>query len=52
MGSLNELQIQLEISLNLKYLKENSFKRFYESSREVERMLSSLIRKINTKDAD
>ena len=52
MGSLYELQTQLEISFNLKYLKENSFKRFYESSREVERMLSSLIRTINTKSTN
>lgn len=52
MGSLYELQTQLEISLNLKYLKEKDFKRFFESSREVERMLSSMIRKINTKETD
>ena len=52
MGSLYELQTQLEISLNLKYLKADDFKKFYESSREVERMLSSLIRKMNTKDCD
>lgn len=49
MGSLYELQTQLEISVNLKYLKTDGFKRFYESSREVERMLSSLTRKMNTK---
>lgn len=52
MGSLYELQTQLDISLNLKYLEENSFKSFYESSREVERMLSSLIRKINAGESD
>ncbi len=52
MGSLYELQTQLEISLNLKYFKEKSYKELYESSREVERMLSSLIRKISTKDTD
>ena len=50
--SLYELQTQLEISLNLKYFKENTFKSFYESSREVERMLSSLIRTINTKSTN
>ena len=52
MGSLYELQTQLEISLDLKYLKADDFKRFYESSREVERMLSSLTRRLNTKDGD
>jgi four helix bundle protein len=50
MGSLYELQTQLEISLNLKYLKADDFKKFYESSREVERMISSMIRKISLGD--
>ena len=48
-GSLYELQTQLEISFNLRYLNEVVFERMYESSREVERMLSSLIRKVSTK---
>lgn len=52
MGSLYELQTQLEISLNLKYLEANGFRKFYESSREVERMMSSMIRKISTKGTD
>ena len=47
MGSLFELQTQLEICLNLKYLPENNHSEMYEQSREVERMLSSLIRKLN-----
>ena len=49
MGSLYELQTQLEISLNLKYLKKVDFNKFYESSREIERMLGSMIRKITVK---
>ncbi len=45
-GSLYEIQTQLEISLNLSYLSESRFNEIYEQSREIERMLSSLIRKI------
>jgi len=45
-GSLYELQTQIEITLNLGYLKQNVFDVLYESSREIERMLSSLIRKL------
>ena len=52
MGSLYELQTQLEISLNLNYLEAKGFKKFFESSREVERMMSSMIRKISTKGTD
>ena len=47
-ASLYELQTQLEISLNLLYLKKWDFDRLYESSREIERMLSSLAKKVNT----
>jgi four helix bundle protein len=46
-GSLFELQTQLEIARNLKFLSEESFSLLFELSREIERMLSSLIRKIN-----
>ena len=46
-GSLYELQTQMEISSKLEYLKRADFDRLYESSREVERMLSSLSRKLN-----
>ena len=45
-GSLYETQTQLEIALNLEYLSSDEFKRVYELSREIERMLSSLCRKI------
>jgi len=45
-GSLYELQTQAEIALNLRYLKKSDFDKLYESSREIERMLSSLVRKL------
>lgn len=48
-GSLYELQTQLEICLNLQYLNKSNFDKLYESSREIERMLSSLTRKLNDK---
>ena len=47
MGSLFEIQTQLEISKNLGSLFESRFKELYESSREIERMLSSLINKLS-----
>ena len=46
MGSLCELQTQLEISRNLEYITEEIFDENYEASREIERMLSSLIAKL------
>lgn len=46
LSSLFELQTQLEISWNLEYLKKDRFEIIYEDTREIERMLSSLIRKI------
>jgi four helix bundle protein len=49
MGSIFEMQTQLEISKNLKFLSESNFNELFESSREIERMLSSLISKINNK---
>lgn len=48
-ASLFELQTQLEISSNLEYISKESFDRLYEESREIERMLSSLIRKLKEK---
>ncbi len=45
-GSLYETQTQLEIALNLEYLSGDEFKMIYELSREIERMLSSLCKKI------
>ena len=48
LGSLFELQTQAEISLNLKFISKESYKEIDELSREIERMLSSLIRKIKS----
>ncbi len=48
-GSLYELQTQLEICLNLEYLQKSTFESVYEKSREIERMLSSLIRSVGKK---
>lgn len=45
-SSLFEVQTQLEIAKNLSFLKENDFNLLYENTREIERMLSSYIRKI------
>jgi four helix bundle protein len=46
-GSLFELQTQLEIARNLGFLAEESFSVLFEFSKEIERMLSSLIKKVN-----
>ena len=46
-GSLYELQTQIEISMNLNYLKRANFDELYEYSREIERMLGSLIGKLS-----
>jgi len=45
-GSLYEIQTQIEIALNLDYLKKSEFDPLYLQSREIERMLSSLIQKV------
>ena len=46
LSSLFELQTQIEIAYNLKFLKEENFNKLYENTREIERMLTSFIRKI------
>ncbi len=46
LSSLFELQTQIEIAYNLKFLKEENFNKLYENTREVERMLTSFIKKI------
>ncbi len=46
LGSLYELQTQLEIAANLGYLERSRFDDLYEKSREIERMLSSLHQKL------
>jgi four helix bundle protein len=48
-SSLYEMQTQIEIALNLGYLLKSNFEKAYESSREIERMLSSLTRRIKDK---
>jgi len=49
-GSLFEMQTQLEIAKNISYLKEYDFNNLYEDSREVERMLVSFIKKIKDRN--
>ena len=46
MGSLFELETQIEISRNLRYLNTDEFGTLDSNCREVERMLSSLIRSL------
>ena len=45
-GSLYEMQTQLEIALNLEHIPKISFQDLDEKSREVERMLNSLIKRV------
>lgn len=47
LGSLYELQTQLEISKNLNYLDEDEFHKLFNDSREIEVMLCSFIKSIN-----
>ena len=47
-GSLNQLQTQLEIAKKLEYLTEFEFNSLYENTREIERMLLSLVSKIRS----
>lgn len=49
LASLFELQTQIEFSYNLEYVSKEKFKKLNEQSREIERMLSSLIRKLKQK---
>lgn len=46
MGSIFELQTQLEIARNLQFLSEDNYKKVFDLTREIEAMLTSLIRKI------
>ena len=48
MGSVYELQTQMEIARNLEYVPAEEYEENYEASREVERMLSSLITKLKS----
>ena len=49
-GSLFEMQTQLEIAKNIEYLTEKEFNNLYEDSREVERMLVSFINKVKERN--
>ncbi|WP_026713921.1 four helix bundle protein [Flavobacterium daejeonense] len=49
-GSLFELQTQLEIAKNINYLNENEFNNIFEDSREIERMLVSFIKKLKERN--
>ena len=46
-GSIYELQTQLEISANLKYIAVETYSEHNEKLQEIERMVSSLIKKIS-----
>ena len=46
LGSIFEMQTQLEIAKNITYIKEEEFNNLYEDSREIERMLVSFIKKL------
>lgn len=45
-SSLFEMQTQLEISKNINYLNETAFNELHENTRELERILTSFIKKI------
>lgn len=47
-SSLFEYQTQLEISKNVQFLNETEFNNLYQDSRELEAMIVSFARKINT----
>ena len=49
-ASLFEMQTQIEIAFNLKYLTELQFNNIYEASRELERMMCSFIRKVKERN--
>ena len=46
-GSIFELQTQIEIAFNLKYLSVEIFDNLFNASKEIELMLLSLAKKIN-----
>jgi four helix bundle protein len=48
-GSLFELQTQIEIAFNLSFIPESDFTVIFESTREIDRMMSSLIQKLKIK---
>jgi four helix bundle protein len=46
-GSLFELQTQIEIAFNLNYISQYIFDEIFEKAKELDRMLVSLIKRIN-----
>jgi four helix bundle protein len=46
-GSLFELQTQIEIAVNLKYLAAEKFEALFNAAKEIEYMLIALLKKIN-----
>src|SRR5210317_2242338 len=46
LSSLFEFQTQIETAFNLKFLNEYNFNKLYENTQEIERMLTSFIKKI------
>lgn len=48
-GSLFEVQTQIEIAFNLSFIPESDFTMIFESTREIDRMMSSLIQKLKIK---
>jgi four helix bundle protein len=49
-GSLFEMQTQLEIAKNIQYLNDEEFNNLYDDSREIERMLVSFVSKIKERN--
>jgi len=51
-SSLFEIQTQLEIAKNLKFISDKDFINLFDLTREIEAMLASLIRKLKTEVSD
>jgi len=47
MGSLFEIQTQIQIAYNLKFIEQQNFDELFEQSREIERMMSSFIKSLD-----
>lgn len=48
MGSLFEVQTQIGIAQNLRFIDSKNFEKLYEQSREIERMMSSFIKSLDS----
>jgi len=51
-GSLYEAQTQIEIGRNLQFIEESRFTELLENAREIERMLTSMMRKLREKGTE